>query len=90
MTEPLAQTPSVAQSGATALSTDAHKRDKVEVRISIDPDLLEEVNHLTQDPSRIIEAALRRWLRGDPQRDEDLARTFARNTPVPPRGEWND
>lgn len=90
MTEPLAQTQNEAKAGTAALGTDVNKRDKIELRINIDPDLLEEVNHLTQDPSRIIEAALRRWLRGDPQRDEDLARTFSRSVPVPPRGEWND
>ncbi|KKJ00907.1 type II toxin-antitoxin system CcdA family antitoxin [Prochlorothrix hollandica] len=90
MTEPLAQASSTTQQGTGSSIADASQRDKVEMRISIDPDLLEEINHLTQDPSRIIEAALRRWLRGEPQRDEDLARTFSRNVPVPPRGEWND
>jgi hypothetical protein len=86
MTEPRTEV----LSSEDSASLDRSKQDKVEVTLRLDPDLLEEIEHLTSDPSRIIEAALRRWLRGEPQRDEDLARTFSRNVPVPPRGEWND
>jgi Post-segregation antitoxin CcdA len=64
--------------------------DKVEVSINIDSDLLEQIKHLTNDPSRVIETAIRQWLRGEREQDEDLTRTFRRNPPVPPRGEWND
>ncbi|MBD2579582.1 type II toxin-antitoxin system CcdA family antitoxin [Oscillatoria sp. FACHB-1406] len=64
--------------------------EKVELSISIDSDLLEQIRHLTNDPSRIVEVAIRQWLRGEREPDEDLTRTFLRNPPVPPRGEWND
>lgn len=64
--------------------------EKVELSVQIDRELLEQIQHLTTDPSRIIEAAVRRWLKGESFRDEDLSRTLPRNTPVPPRGEWND
>lgn len=64
--------------------------EKVELSINIDSDLLEQIQHLTNDPSRVIEIAIRQWLRGEREQDEDLTRTFRRNPPVPPRGEWND
>jgi hypothetical protein len=65
-------------------------REKVEVSIHIDAELLDRVNHLTDDPSKVIEAAIRQWLRGDSDRDDDLTRLLPRNPAVPPRGEWND
>jgi hypothetical protein len=63
---------------------------KVELAIEMDADLLDQINHLTQDPSKVIEVAVRQWLLGTHRRDDDLTRTFRRNPPVPPRGEWND
>lgn len=62
---------------------------KVEVAIQIDSELLDQIKHLTNDPSKVIETALRQWLRGERPEDE-LALTLQRNPPVPPRGEWND
>lgn len=64
--------------------------EKVEVSIHLDSELLDRVNHLTNDPSKVIETALRQWLRGEGDRDDDLTRNLTRNPPVPPRGEWND
>jgi hypothetical protein len=64
--------------------------DKVEVSIQIDPALLDEIKHLTNDPSKVVETALRQWLRGESHRDDELTRNLPRNPPVPPRGEWND
>ncbi|WP_044196150.1 hypothetical protein [Oscillatoria acuminata] len=64
--------------------------EKVEISIHIDPELLDRVSHLTNDPSKVIETALRQWLRGDTTRDDELTRNLTRNPPVPPRGEWND
>ncbi|MDB9315501.1 type II toxin-antitoxin system CcdA family antitoxin [Spirulina sp. CS-785/01] len=64
--------------------------EKVEVSIQLDSDLLDQLKHLSEDPSRIIETAIKQWLRGERERDDDLTRTFRRNPPVPPRGEWND
>jgi len=63
---------------------------KVELAIQIDAELLEEIRHLTNDPSKVVEVALRQWLKGELKRDDDLTHTFQRNPPVPPRGEWND
>jgi hypothetical protein len=64
--------------------------DKVEVSIRIDPELFDQISHLTSDPSKVIEVAVRQWLRGGARRDDELTRTLQRNPPVPPRGEWND
>lgn len=63
---------------------------KVEISISLDLETLEQIKHLTNDPSRVIETALKQWLRGERNVDDELSRTFRRNPPVPPRGEWND
>lgn len=69
-------------------SSDAYS-DKVKISIQLDSELLNQIQHLTNDPSRVIEVAIRQWLRGETQRDDELTRTI-RRTPVPPRGEWND
>jgi len=66
------------------------KLDKVEISITLDAELLEQIQHLTSDPSRIIETAIRQWLRGSNQRDDELTRTLIKSPPLPPRGEWND
>jgi hypothetical protein len=63
---------------------------KVNLSIAIDSELLDQISHLTNDPSKVIEVAVRQWLRGGARRDDDLTRTLQRNPPVPPRGEWND
>lgn len=64
--------------------------DKVELSIQLDRELLEEVSHLTADPSKVIEVALRQWLKGGRQREDELARSLPRNPTIPPKGEWND
>lgn len=64
--------------------------DKVEISINLDSELLEQLKHLTNDPSKVIEVAIRQWLKGESHRDDELTRTLERNPPVPPRGEWND
>jgi hypothetical protein len=64
--------------------------DKVEISIHLDSELLDQIQHLTNDPSRIIESAIKQWLRNEREGDDDLSRTLRRNPPVPPRGEWND
>lgn len=64
--------------------------EKVELSVQMDPDLLEQIKHLTNDPSKVIEVAVRQWLRNELRRDDELTRTLPRNPPVPPRGEWND
>ncbi len=64
--------------------------DKEEISIHLDAELLDQIKHLTNDPSKVIETAIRQWLRGERDRDDELTRTLERNPPVPPRGEWND
>jgi hypothetical protein len=68
-------------------SASAHK---VEVAVRLDPDLLDQIRHLTNDPSKVIEVAVRQWLINELRRDDELTRTLPRNPPVPARGEWND
>lgn len=63
---------------------------KVEISVQLDADLLDQIKHLTNEPSKVIEVAVRQWLRSGSRRDDDLTRTLRRNPPIPPRGEWND
>ncbi|MEM7758784.1 MAG: hypothetical protein AAGF83_08315 [Cyanobacteria bacterium P01_G01_bin.67] len=71
-------------------SSEARITDKVKVSIDLDSEVLEQIQHLTNDPSRVIETAIKQWLKGERNDDTDLTRTFQRNPPVPPQGEWND
>jgi hypothetical protein len=64
--------------------------DKVDISIQIDRELLDQISHLTGDPSKVVEVALRQWLRGDRRQEDDLVRHLPRNPKVPPKGEWND
>ena len=64
--------------------------EKVEVSVQLDSEILKQIEHLTNDPSKVIEVAIKQWLRGERNVDTDLTRTFQRNPPLPPRGEWND
>jgi hypothetical protein len=63
---------------------------KVEFSIHLDAELLDQIQHLTNDPSKVIETAIRQWLRGESLREDDLSRVHPRNPLIPPRGEWND
>jgi hypothetical protein len=69
---------------------EAKIKDKVKVSVDLDLEVLEQIKHLTNEPSRVIEAAIKQWLRGERNDRSDLTRTFQRNPPVPPQGEWND
>ncbi len=64
--------------------------EKVEVSIHLDSEVLEQLQHLTNNPSKTIEVAIKQWLKGEREASSDLTRTFRRNPPLPPRGEWND
>ncbi|MBD1914904.1 MULTISPECIES: hypothetical protein [Cyanophyceae] len=64
--------------------------EKVDLSVQIDKDLLDQVSHLSPDPSKVIDVALRQWLRGDRRYEDDLVRHLPRNPTVPPKGEWND
>lgn len=79
--------PETASPLATPRAATSHK---VDLSIQIDAELLNQIGHLTSDPSKVIEVAVRQWLRGGASRDDDLTRSLQRNPPVPPRGEWND
>ena len=70
-------------------NTESQRTDKVEIAIQIDPELVDQIQHLTSNPSKVIEVAIRQWLRGETHRDDELTRTPYR-TPLPPRGDWND
>ena len=70
--------------------SEGRSNEKVEISIHLDPDLVDKIQHLTNDPSKVIESALKQWLKGEKQQDGDLTRNLRRNPPVPPRGEWND
>ena len=48
--------------------------DKVELLVHIDRELMNQVSHLTSDPAKVIEVALRQWLRGDRRPEDDLVR----------------
>ncbi|MGF1513348.1 MAG: hypothetical protein ACFB5Z_06595 [Elainellaceae cyanobacterium] len=75
---------------ASTLEAREPDANKVELSVHLDPDLLRQVKYLTDDPSKVVEVALRQWLRGGARRDDDLTRNLERNPPVPTRGEWND
>jgi hypothetical protein len=65
--------------------------EKVEVSVCLDSELMDQVSRLTNDPSKVIEVALRQWLRAGTRREtDDLSRPLYVNPPVPPKGEWND
>ncbi|GAB4227733.1 MAG: hypothetical protein Kow00121_56530 [Elainellaceae cyanobacterium] len=66
------------------------KSGKVNLSIEMDAELVEQIQHLTSNPSKVIEVAVRQWLSGGNRRDDDLTRTLRPNPPVPPKGEWND
>lgn len=93
-TEPVSQGSSQEAIAPEATSPLAKPRatvsNKVDLSIQIDAELLNQIGHLTSDPSKVIEVAVRQWLRGGASRDDDLTRSLQRNPPVPPRGEWND
>ncbi|HYW21054.1 MAG TPA: hypothetical protein VE956_17485 [Nodularia sp. (in: cyanobacteria)] len=72
-----------------ATGAESKRAGKVEIAVHLDSELVEQIQHLTNDPSKVIEVAIRQWLRGEVARDDELTRT-PRRIPVPPRGEWND
>ncbi|MGK7890299.1 MAG: type II toxin-antitoxin system CcdA family antitoxin [Leptolyngbyaceae cyanobacterium] len=83
-------TESPSATNPTPSEVSSHPDEKVEVSVSLDSDLLRQIKFLTDDPSKVIEVAVRQWLRGGARRDDDLTRNLERNPPVPTRGEWND
>lgn len=74
----------------STFSASEQSAEKVDLSVQIDKDLLDQVSHLSSDPGKVIEVALRQWLRGDRRYEDDLVRHLPRNPTVPPKGEWND
>jgi post-segregation antitoxin (ccd killing protein) len=72
------------------MNTPTSPHEKTELSVQLDADLVEQLRHLTNDPSKVVEVALRQWLRNEERQERDLSRTMPSNPPVPPRGEWND
>jgi hypothetical protein len=75
---------------STANQAPSSASHKVDLSIQIDQELLDQISHLTSDPSKVVEVALRQWLRGDRRYEDDLVRHLPRNPTIPPKGEWND
>jgi len=72
------------------LTNKTRNTEKTRVSIDLDSEIMDRIKHLTNDPSRVIETAIKQWLNGERNGKTDLTRTFQRNPPVPPQGEWND
>ncbi|MFN5513968.1 MAG: hypothetical protein ACK5CA_04250 [Cyanobacteriota bacterium] len=72
------------------LTSTQRAADKTELSVQLDAELVDQIQHLTNDPSRVIETAVKQWLKGERNRDDELTRNLRRNPPVPPLGEWND
>jgi hypothetical protein len=58
--------------------------------IEVDPALLAELSEVTNDPSQVIDTAIRQWLQRRAIKEADTSRPLTMNPVVPPRGEWND
>ncbi len=63
---------------------------KHEHRVEIDPALLAELAEVTNDPSQVVDIAIRQWLQRRSIKEADTSRPLVMNPVVPPRGEWND
>ncbi|MBJ7900315.1 MAG: hypothetical protein GC158_10440 [Cyanobacteria bacterium RI_101] len=72
------------------LTSTQRAAEKTELSVQLDAELVDQIQHLTNDPSRVIETAVKQWLKGERNRDDELTRNLRRNPPVPPLGEWND
>ncbi|NEP16383.1 MAG: hypothetical protein F6J97_05695 [Leptolyngbya sp. SIO4C1] len=74
----------------TRQSTSSSDADKVELSVRLDAELMDQVSRLTNDPSKVIEVALKQWLRSGRRAEDTRSRPLNMNPPVPPKGEWND
>ncbi|AFY75411.1 hypothetical protein Syn7502_03574 [Synechococcus sp. PCC 7502] len=69
------------------LPTDVEKKRKP---IELDPALLAELSEVTNNPTEVIDVAIRQWLQRRAIKEADNSRPLTMNPIVPPRGEWND
>jgi hypothetical protein len=67
--------------------TDAEESRKP---IELDPALLAELSEVTNNPTEVIDVAIRQWLQRRAIKEADNSRPLTMNPTVPPRGEWND
>ncbi len=77
----------------TAKTTGASgSSSRVQVSLELDPQLVAELAEFSDDPSHLVEQALREWLRTQSHSgfEGERSRELRSNPPVPPRGEWND
>jgi hypothetical protein len=56
----------------------------------LDPALLAELSEVTNNPTEVIDVAVRQWLQRRSIKEADNSRPMTMNPVVPPRGEWND
>ena len=61
-----------------ATDADSRRAEKVEIAVRLDSELVEQIQHLTNDPSKVIEVAIRQWLRGDVPRDDQVVQVVHR------------
>lgn len=92
MSQPVSSGTTDSNAGAAPLQPtgDLPTEGKVELSVRLDADLMRRMSRLTDDPSRVIEAALKQWLTGARTESDSLSRPLPPNPPVPPKGEWND
>jgi hypothetical protein len=69
------------------LPPDAEKSRKP---FELDPALLAELSEVTNNPTEVIDVAIRQWLQRRAIKEADNSRPLTMNPMVPPRGEWND
>lgn len=58
--------------------------------LELDPALLAELAEVTNNPTEVIDVAIRQWLQRRAIKEADNSRPLTMNPMVPPRGEWND
>ena len=69
------------------LPTDGEKNYS---KVELDPALLAELAEVTNNPTEVIDVAIRQWLQRRSIKEADNSRPLTMNPMVPPRGEWND
>ncbi len=75
---------------STNSSNSADDAEKSRKPIELDPGLFAELSEVTNNPTEIIDVAIRQWLQRRAIKEADNSRPLTMNPKVPPRGEWND
>jgi hypothetical protein len=74
----------------TVMPDDNATESKRDRKVDVDPALLAELAEVTNDPTQVIDTAIRQWLQRRAIKEADSSRPLTMNPVVPPRGEWND